>query len=243
MSELKKQQQSAVKSNNRKFTLIELLVVIAIIAILAAMLLPALNQARDKAKSISCVSSLKQIGIGYQMYVDDNDGTLLPSKTANKSVWVSIIAPYLGYKGIGRNGVFPSEPEIMKKKGVLWGCPSWLGKNAYSNGYGINSSVLRPVDGTTNLYLGSTGGTYVKLNMIKNMTKRAVLGDSDEWGLISWSTPAAANYGFYVWNGTASYGAPNRHATRSNYLFFDGHAAALDRSQACYSVSNPSRIQ
>ena len=186
------------------FTLIELLVVIAIIAILAALLLPALNSAKQKAQATVCLSNLRQWGTATHLYLTDNDDFLPQDGTPNPGNSLTNVGWYIDLPkamDLPRYHDMPwrTNASIDPNK-VIWLCPS---NPRRSNGnnlfhYCLNQNVN-----------GTGSGNQVLLSSLKNPSATVWLFDSK-------NLPAV---------GTPNYVHTNLHSRGAQFLFLDSHAA------------------
>src|SRR5258706_2993920 len=121
-----------LQRRSRAFTLIELLVVIAIIGILAAMLLPALSSAREKARAVACLNNMRQWGLAIGLYADDwNDYMPYEGDQANGigvgfnlQAWYNVLSPYIGNPAL-KDLYYSVPPKFpLPKSKSIYSCPS-----------------------------------------------------------------------------------------------------------------------
>ena len=219
------------REDKNAFTLIELLVVIAVIAILAALLLPALSRAKDKAKSLACLNNMKQWGLGMHLYIDENNDMFPyegnPSdidKDKNLNAWYNTVPPLA--KMASLMTLYASSNAPVPGSKSLFTCPTVRGNPIPTIAdpffmYGFNNR-MDPNDDPP-----PAPEKRFRLSQVVKPVETVLFTENSENSFPS----------------TSGRFTPARHSMRANLTFVDGHAEAIrtnDYWRKSFEDSQPS---
>ncbi len=241
----------------RAFTLIELLVVVSIIALLIAILLPALGAARDSGRTASCLSNIRQMMVANEMFMQDNDALYTSSYlypwdsevygskpdsrkyNINGSVrramyWATdpVYLDYLQFDDTQVSNVFRTGSSGSELWGAHWPeqfrCPA---APEVDNNFDHHVSYA---------FNRENGNISYKRDAIRNASEKYAYSDQQNW----WTDSDVANYAVYwdvtgeEWYNGGKAGVMYRHSEASNFAFFDSHAESIKKDEAYRAGDN-----
>lgn len=214
-------------SARQAFTLIELLVVIAIIAVIAALLLPAVSTARALARKTQCASNLRQVGFAITAYAEEHNDLYPAARirvNGTQVHWFELCAAYVSVGNLGSAYVYRTSA-AYNNKNVVVGCPDFKRTMAWRPSYGINMYMRLPDDDSHSNWDGfsTRPKTHFLQTSITHTSVRPLAGDVDGWSLGVVNGP--------WWSFARD---DKRHRGRPNWLFCDQHVASTDNTTIAF---------